>query len=253
VADSQARRFGLAAAATARREAIHFWRERSRVLGFALSPLLFWFVVGSGFSDMAFFFPGAVLLSVLFTALFSTMSVIDDRRAGFLLSVLASPAPRAAFVLGKVAGGAAMAALQGLLFVAAGAALKPEGAPLPVWQPLATLLLTGFAFTAIGFWLAWHSRTPQGFHAIMNVVLMPLWMISGALFPLERAQPWLQTIMRLNPMRYFLDLFRHSLTPWHPGPGADPGLAAAVCLATAVLAACLSVYAVERRPYGVNE
>jgi ABC-2 type transport system permease protein len=248
-----ARRFLLAAAATAHREALHFWRERSRVLGFAVSPLLFWFVVGSGFSDMAFFFPGAVLLSVLFTALFSTMSVIDDRRAGFLLSVLASPAPRAAFVCGKVAGGAAMAAVQGLLFVAVGAVLKPAGASLPVWQPLAALLLAGLAFTAIGFWLAWHSRTPQGFHAIMNVVLMPLWMISGALFPPEKAQPWLQAIMRFNPMRYFLDLLRHSLAPWSPDPSADPRLAAGVCLATAVLAACLSVYAVERGPHGVNE
>jgi ABC-2 type transport system permease protein len=244
------RLFWLTAACIAKREMIHFWREKSRVLGFAASPLLFWLVIGAGFSDMGFFFPGAVLLSVMFTAVFSTMSVIEDRRAGFLLSVLASPAPRCAFVIGKVAGGALMAAAQGLLFVMAGWTLRPAGAPFPLLAPIGALLLTGFSFTAIGFWMAWKSRTPQGFHAVMNIALMPLWMVSGALFPLEKAQPWLQAAMVWNPLRYFLALLERTLTPWSAAPAPEPGLAGLITAAAGALFLTLSIYAVERKPYG---
>lgn len=247
------RLFRLAAVAVLRRELIHFWRERSRVLGFAATPLLFWLVVGAGFSDMTFFFPGAVLLSVMFTAVFSTMSVIEDRRAGFLLAVLASPAPRSAFVAGKVAGGALMAAVQGLLFVGAGAWLAPPGVPVPVAGPLLALLLTGFAFTSIGFWMAWRSRTPQGFHAVMNVVLMPLWMISGALFPVGRAQEWLRAAMVSNPLRYFLALLERTMTPWNQRPESGLAGAAAVTAIVGTLFFVLSVLAVERKPLGADE
>jgi len=247
------RLFVLAAGAVARREVTHFWREQSRVLGFAATPLLFWLVIGAGFSDMTFYFPGAVLLSILFTAVLSNISVIDDRREGFLLSVLASPAPRSAFVVGKIAGGALMAAAQGLLFLCAAMFLKPHGAALSLPAAAGALLLTGFAFTALGFWMAWRSRTSQGFHALMNVVLMPLWMISGALFPLERAHGWLQALMLWNPLRYFLALLERTMTPWSGRPGPGPGWSCLVTAAVGVLFLALSIYAVERTPYGEYE
>ena len=81
------------------RELIRFWREKGRVLGFVGSPLIFWLVIGSGFGDLRFFFPGALILTVMFSAVFSTMSLIEDRREGFLLSMLVSPAPRSSMAV----------------------------------------------------------------------------------------------------------------------------------------------------------
>lgn len=245
------RRFGLAASMLFRRELLHFWRERTRVLGFAMSPLLFWLVVGAGFHDMTYFLPGAVLLGVMFTAVFSTMSVIDDRKEGFLLSVLASPAPRCSLVIGKVLGGAVMAASQGVLFLGATLFILPAGSSWNPFPALAALLTTGFSFTALGFWMAWRSRSSQGFHAVMNVVLMPLWMLSGAIFPPEKSVPWLRELIQWNPLRYFLTFLERTLTPWQTqGSPAGP---AALTLAIGVMFLTLSVYAVERSPQGADE
>lgn len=201
----------LATGALWQREMLHFWRERSRVLGFVLTPLLFWVVAGSGFGDLGFFFPGALLLSVVFTGVFSTMSLIEDRKEGFLLAALASPAPREAIVAGKVLGGATMAAAQGMLFLVC---LPLTGRELSWNGALAAtgmLFLVGLAFTGVGFLLAWRSRTAAGFHAVMNVVLMPLWMVSGALFPAGKAHGWMQAVMAANPMSYTLSALRASL------------------------------------------
>jgi ABC-2 type transport system permease protein len=204
-------RFLLATAALWWREMVHCWRERSRMAGFVLTPLLFWVVAGSGFGDMGFFFPGAVLLSVVFTGVFSTMSLIEDRKEGFLLAALASPAPRVAIVAGKVLGGATLAAWQGALFLLClpltGKTLGWKGALFAT----GTLFVTGLAFTGVGFLLAWRSRTAAGFHAVMNVVLMPLWMVSGALFSAEKAHGWMQAVMAANPMSYTLIALRASL------------------------------------------
>ena len=112
-----------------RRELIRFWREKARVLGFVGSPLIFWLVIGAGFGDLAFFFPGALTLTVMFSAVFSTMSLIEDRREGFLLSILVSPTPRSAIVLGKVLGSATLAWLQGLMFLL----FLPLAGLWPVW------------------------------------------------------------------------------------------------------------------------
>jgi ABC-2 type transport system permease protein len=247
------RAFLLAAGAVWRRELLHFWRERSRVAGFVGSPLIFWLIIGSGFGDLARFFSGALLLSVMFTAVFATMSVIEDRREGFLLAMLASPAPRCAVVTGKVLGGAAMAAAQGLLFLAC---LPLAGAPLSLAAlpgAAAGLALTGFSFTAMGFWLAWRSRTPQGFHALMNIVLMPLWMISGALFTMETAHPWLRAAMAGNPLLYFHAVLERTLMPGAAGAGPGLGVSFAVTAAAGIVFLTAAIYAVERRPMGGSQ
>ncbi|HVX65511.1 MAG TPA: ABC transporter permease, partial [Bryobacteraceae bacterium] len=101
--------FWLPVAALWRREMLRFGREKGRVLGFVGSPLVFWLLIGSGFGDLAFFFPGALVLTVMFSAVFSTMSLIEDRREGFLRSMLVSPAPRGSMVLGKVLGASTLA------------------------------------------------------------------------------------------------------------------------------------------------
>src|SRR6266542_2021345 len=100
------------------RELVRFWRTKSRVLGVVASPLIFWLVIGFGSGRLAFYFPGTLVLTILFSAIFSTISIIEDRREGFLLSMLVSPASRTSMVLGKILGAATLAWIQGLIFLA---------------------------------------------------------------------------------------------------------------------------------------
>jgi ABC-2 type transport system permease protein len=214
---------------------VHFWRERSRVMGFAAAPLVFWLIAGSGYGDLAFFFPGAMLLTVMFTGAFAAMSLIEERRDGFLAQALASPAPRPALAAGKILGGASVATLQGLLFVPFLPALDLQPR---VWLPGA-LFLAAVAFTSFGFWLAWHSRTAAGFHAILNLLLMPLWMMSGALFPAAKAMSGMRMLMEWNPLAYLLAILRHALGGPSEGPAIAWGIAAtlaAACFGLAVRA-----------------
>lgn len=242
--------FLLAAGAVWRRELLHFWRERARVIGFVGSPLIFWLIIGSGFGDLARFFSGSLLLSVMFTAVFATMSVIEDRREGFLLAMLASPAPRCAVVIGKVLGGATMAAVQGLLFLVCLPLTRVPLTAAALPAAAAALAMTGFAFTSMGFWLAWRSRTPQGFHAMMNIVLMPLWMISGALFTRQTAHPWLSALMAANPLYYFHSALAGTLMPGTAPGAAAPGFSLAVTAGAGLFFLTAAIYAVERRPQG---
>lgn len=205
--------FFLPAFVLVRREFIRFWREKSRVLGFVGSPLVFWLVIGSGFGDLSFFFPGALTLTVMMSAVFSSMSLIEDRREGFLLSMLVSPAPRCALVYGKVLGSATLAWLQGLIILA----FLPLTGFRPGLAELAGLAgaiyLIAFTFTALGFLLAWKTDSTQGFHAVANLILFPLWMVSGALFSSSTAHGWIRWVMTLNPMTYAHSLLKSLLDP----------------------------------------
>jgi ABC-2 type transport system permease protein len=223
--------------------------------------LVFWLVIGSGFSGsfrlpgggaddlsyLEYFFPGTVVLLVLFAAIFSTISVIDDRNQGFLQGVLASPVSGTGLALGKVAGGATLAWAQGTAFLVlapvAGIDLDLAGFGAAV----GVLALLAFAMTALGFPLAWKVNSTQGFHAIMNLILMPMWLLSGALFPLAGAPPWLQVVMRWNPLTYGVSALRRALNEGSgalpEGPVPDGVVLAAWC----VVAFAWSV-AVVRRP-----
>jgi ABC-2 type transport system permease protein len=203
------------------REMVRFWREKTRVFGFVGSPLVFWLVIGSGFGNLAFFFPGALTLTVMFSAIFSTMSLIEDRREGFLLSMLVSPAPRSSMVLGKLLGSSTLAWLQGLILLAF---LPLTGLPtslVAVVEVSSVLYLISFTLTALGFLIAWQMESSQGFHAVMNLVLFPLWMVSGALFTMESAHGWMRWVMRLNPLTYATAALRRlletSVAPGTPG------------------------------------
>src|SRR5438093_1288169 len=147
-----------------RRELIRFWRQKSRVLGVVASPLIFWAVIGfgSGKNGPKFFFPGTVVLTVMFSAIFSTMSIIEDRREGFLLSMLVSPASRTSLVLGKILGSATLAWIQGIV-VLAFAPLAGIGLSLGQLAPLAGMVfLISFTLTAMGFLIAWKFDSTQG-------------------------------------------------------------------------------------------
>ena len=164
--------------------------------GVILSPLLFWIVIGSGFGTsfrsgqaagqqhyLDYFYPGTLVMIILFTAIFTMMSVIEDRNEGFLLSVLVAPVPRAAIVLGKVLGGTTLAAAQGLIFLIFAPFVGVHFTLVSFGLIVLTVFLVSFALTALGFAIAWPMDSTQAFHAIINLFLIPLWLLSGALFP----------------------------------------------------------------------
>ncbi len=219
------------------RELLRFWREKARVAGFVGSPLVFWLVMGSGFGDLAFFFPGALTLTVMFSAVFSTMSLIEDRREGFLLSMLVSPAPRSSMVLGKTLGSATLAWIQGLIFMAFGPLTGVWLSPSTLLQAIGVLFLISFTFTLLGFLIAWQMESSQGFHAVMNLVLFPLWMVSGALFTPEKAHGWMRAIMAANPLTYSQAALRTLLDPRAASGAPALGVSLLVTAACAAAAA----------------
>ena len=222
------------------RELVRFLRQRHRIVGALATPIVFWLLIGAGMNGgsgnyLQFFFPGTILMILLFTAIFSTISIIEDRREGFLQSVLVAPVPRMAIVLGKVLGGTVLAFGQALLFLL----LAPT---VGIHPPLAGLALAAlmmailaFSLTALGFCIAWRMNSTQGFHAIMNLFLMPLWFLSGALFPAEGAMGGLKWVMRLNPLSYGLTGLREAIYWGHShGSGANAAPGFGVCLIVSV-------------------
>jgi daunorubicin resistance ABC transporter membrane protein len=219
-----------------RRDLVRFFREKSRVVGALVQPLLFWLVIGSGMSStfalpgraagigyLEYFFPGVVVMVVLFTAIFATMSVIEDRARGFLQGVLAAPSSRTAIVLGKCLGASSVAMIQAFAFLL----LAPvTGFPLGGidWPlVLATLALCSIALTATGFAVAWWLDSTQGYHVVMSLLLLPLWILSGAMFPAPGVR-WIQIVMRFDPVAYAVAALRRGLYGGRLPDGA--GLAA---------------------------
>ncbi len=236
------------------RELVRFLRQRDRVVGALVTPVVFWLLLGAGLgrsfqsgqghSYLEYFFTGTVVMILLFTAIFSTISIIEDRREGFLQSVLVAPVGRLAIVLGKLLGGASLAMLQGMLFLllapVAGVPLSLAGLP---WLIVA-MFLVSFALTGLGFLIAWQLNSSQGFHAIMNLFLIPMWLLSGALFPASGAHAWMAWVMRLNPLTYGVTAIRHGLY-WEQ-PESHALLAMGITAAFAVVMFALSLAASRR-------
>lgn len=201
-------------------------RQRNRVFGALGQPIIFWLLFGAGLGgaeaggsrlDFAHFFPGTLVMILLFTAIFATISIIEDRREGFLQGVLVAPVPRWAMVLGKVLGGAAIAMLQGIIFLLLGWGASAAGwhdvvsaTPMGIFAALVLMFVVSIALTALGFVIAWRMDSTQGFHAIMSVFLLPMWLLSGAFFPSD-VGGWLGFIVRVNPLTYGVAGLRHYL------------------------------------------
>lgn len=213
----------LAATSLWRREVIRFLRQPSRIASAIATPVLLWLLVGTGLSHsfhlpgtasasyLKFFYPGTILLVVLFAAIFATISVIEDRHEGFLQGVLVAPVGRSSLVIGKLLGGSTIAWLQGVVLLA----LAPFAGIHLTWtgtiESAGVLALIAIAMTALGFGFAWKVDSTQGYHGVMNLIMFPLWLLSGALFPAAGAPRWLAWIMRLNPLTYGLAALRQAL------------------------------------------
>ncbi|MBI1347482.1 ABC transporter [bacterium] len=245
----------------AQRELVRFLRQRTRIVGALGQPLIFWILFGAGLqgsfqgpggvSYQEYFFAGVAVMIVLFTAIFSTISIIEDRREGFLQGVLIAPVSRLTIVLGKVLGGTILAVGQTLIFLLIGPVISWIGlAPaietgltlanvIPV---IGWLTLLGFTLTGLGFLMAWPMDSTHGFHALMSVFLLPMWLLSGAVFPASDAG-WLSWVIRLNPLTYGVAGLRRLLAhdtssleqlPSWPVCGTVTGLFCFCCLAGAV-------------------
>ena len=212
----------LAVRTLAWREIIRFARQKNRVIGAVATPILFWLLFGLGLDQYfqlsdagqfehgfrAYFFPGTLAMILLFTAIFATISIIEDRREGFLQSVLVAPTPRWAMVLGKILGGSIIALVQGLIFLLLALTIpKVHFDLVSLLGIVAMMFVMAIALTALGFVLAWRMDSVQGFHAIMNLLLMPMWLLSSAFFPVPSLEHdvsggFLHWIMWANPLTY---------------------------------------------------
>jgi ABC-2 type transport system permease protein len=241
------------------REVVRFYRQRARVVGVIASPVLFWLVIGSGFGTsfrsgnaagqqhyLDYFYPGALIMIVLFTSIFTMMSVIEDRKEGFLLSVMVAPVSRSAVVLGKVLGGTTLATIQGLIFLVFAPFVGVHIGLLQFLLILLVIFLVSFALTALGFAIAWPMDSTQAFHAIINLFLIPLWLLSGALFPLSGASGWLRLLMRINPLTYGVEALRALLYPGTASVASLSSSLAALLLFTIVMFG-LCFFMVNRR------
>lgn len=223
------------------RDNVRFLRQRSRVVGALGTPVVFWALIGSGMHRsfqapgsastagyLEFFFPGTLALIVLFTAIFSTISVIEDRQAGFMQGVLVAPVPRTAIALGKIFGGTTLAVLQAAIFLVAAPFVGIDFSWRSLALTFAVLALIAFGLTGLGFLLAWSLDSTQGFHAVMNLLLIPMWLLSGAVFPAEGAAAWVRALMLANPLTYGVSALRRLLTPETSPPWPDFAASVAV-------------------------
>ena len=204
------------------RELIRFSRDRARMITSLVQPVLFLFVLGTGLSRIAaagthgvnlrtFVYPGVLCMAVMFTAMFSAASLVWDREFGFLREMMVAPVARASLVLGKCLGGATVAAFQGVIVIClAGLVGVPYVASLML-EIFALQLLLAFAITAFGVMVAARISQVQSFMALMQMAIMPMFFISGALFPVAGLPRWLEILNRIDPLTYAVDPMRRAV------------------------------------------
>lgn len=215
------------------RELLRVANEPARVLVSLGQPLIYVAVMGSGlgatfrpvavpdgFDYVRFVFPGVLGMTVLFTALFSAVSVIWDREFGILKAILIAPVPHGAVVLGKVLGGSTVALLQGSLLLACAPLWGIRlGLPDLLWVEL-TMFALAFGLSALGLAVASRMASMEGFQAVMSFLVIPLWLLSGAFFPLRGVPGWMVPLMRLDPLTYGVDALRGVILRDAPGATA---------------------------------
>ncbi|MEV0665967.1 ABC transporter permease [Actinomadura luteofluorescens] len=207
------------------RELIRFWRDKLRMVSGLVQPVLWLLVMGTGLSNLmarsggpagtvdlkTFIFPGVCAMSVMFTAMFSAGSIVWDREFGFLREMLVAPVSRAAIVVGKCIGGALVATVQGTVIVLlAGLAGVPYDPGLML-ELLGLMFVGAFALTGFGVMMAARITSMQSFFGLMQMAMMPMMFLSGALYPLSGLPAWLTVLTRFNPLTYAVDPLRHAV------------------------------------------
>ena len=206
-----------------RRELIRFRSDRLRAITALAQPVLFLFVLGTGLSRLAsrglpsgvdfetFIYPGVLAMSVLFTAIFSAASIVWDREFGFLAEMMVAPVRRWTIVVGKCLGGATVATFQGIIFLALAGVAHVPYSPTLLLTLVGELLLLSFTLTAFGVMMAARIKQIQAFMALTQMVVMPLFFLSGALYPLGGLPAWLTVLTRVDPLTYIVAPMRHAV------------------------------------------
>jgi ABC-2 type transport system permease protein len=202
------------------RDLIRFRNDRIRIVTSLVQPLLFLFVLGSGLQQLSsasthgvdlktFIYPGIFSLAVMFTAMFSAASIVWDREFGFMREMLVAPVSRASIVIGKCLGGATVASFQGVILLALAGAVDVPYAPTLILGLFGLMLLLAFSITAFGVMVAARIKQMQAFMGVMQMIVMPMFFLAGALFPVANLPGWLAVLNRLDPLTYAVDPMRH--------------------------------------------
>ena len=219
-------------AALLSREARRAVRQPARFVGTLAAPIILWLVLGAGLSRLggvgdadgtlgygAFLLPGIASMAVLFTAIFASISLIEDRQAGFLRAVLVGPVALPAVVIAKVVATTVLAMAQGALIIAAAPMVGLEAGVLDLVFAVVLLGAIAAGMSGVSLAFAWRVESSQAYHSVMNLVLMPLWLLSGSVFSQDTAAGWMGWVVRLNPLSYPTAALRDTLA----GVGASPG------------------------------
>jgi ABC-2 type transport system permease protein len=203
------------------RELTRFVSERARIAGALGQPLIYLAIMGTGFgatfrsaavprgfSYLQFMYPGVLGMTVLFTAIFSAISIIWDREFGFLKEILVAPVARGSIVAGKVAGGATVATLQGVLLLILAPLVGVHLGAAQIAGIALAMLLVSASLTSLGLVIASRMATMEGFQVVMNFLVLPLWLLSGAFFPLRGLPLWMTVLTRIDPLTYAVDALR---------------------------------------------
>ncbi|MCC7387596.1 MAG: ABC transporter permease [Phycisphaerales bacterium] len=237
--------------ALTRRELVRIVRQPSRLLASVATPLLVWLLLGSGFARSfqspaegslvagieygAYLLPGMATMTVLFSSIFGAMSLIQDRHEGFLQSVLVSPTPRWAIAASKLLGSSLIATAQAVCLLPAAFLLGDGIGAAGAGMAVVALLCTAIGIAGLGLACAWWVDSTQGFHGVMNLVLLPMWLLSGSVFPVAGASGWMKVIMMANPVTWCTAVLHNAL-----GHNAgDPVVAWAVTVGFACLGVVL--------------
>jgi ABC-2 type transport system permease protein len=222
------------------RELIRFGQDRIRIISALVQPVLFLFVLGTGLQSLTsastggislktFMFPGVLATSVLFTAMFSAISIVWDREFGFLREMLVAPVRRGSILVGKALGGATVATLQGLLVLILAPLVDVSYDPVMLVELIAIMFLLAFLLTAFGLVIAARIQQMQTVMGVMQMLLLPLAFLSGSLYPLSRLPDWMSIVVRLNPITYAVHLARDSVfATLHKDPAAKRALNPAI-------------------------
>jgi ABC-2 type transport system permease protein len=245
------------------RDLIRFWRDKPRMFASALQPMLYLFVFGTGMGagmrptgglDLrVFLYPGVMAMATLFTCFFSAGSIVWDREFGFMREMLVAPVRRGAIIVGKALGGATAGMTQGVIVLAIGPLVGIPFSPLLILELLGLLVILSFAVTSIGVLVAVRIRSFQAFMALVQIIIMPLFFLSGALFPMSNLPTWLAVATRIDPLTYAVDPMRKAVLA-DLGTHGFSGIAMPVALEIGIVAATgLIALAIAAYEFGKTE